>query len=166
MAYDDHSRGLVLGLKHGDRLEGAPTLARWMARAGRELLTDTDMIVPVPLHRWRLLSRRYNQSAVLTNRIAQLTGCPSMPDLLVRKRATPTQGGLSRSQRQKNVRGAFAVRSGRHSQVKGRNVLLVDDVMTTGATVDACTRVLERAGAQRVDVLTLARVVRGAITNI
>jgi ComF family protein len=162
MAYDDHSRGLVLAFKHGDRLEGAPTLARWMARAGRELLADADIIAPVPLHRWRLLSRRYNQSAVLANQIARTADCLSVPDLMSRVRATPSQGGLSRSQRRKNVSGAFAVRSQRRAEVEGRKVLLIDDVMTTGATVDACAKVLVKAGAERVDILTLARVVRGA----
>jgi predicted amidophosphoribosyltransferase len=127
MAYDDNSRGLLLALKYGDKMEGVPTFARWMARAGRDILTDTHIIVPVPLHRWRLLSRRYNQSAVLANRLAELTGRRAIPDLMVRVRATPSQGGLNRSQRRKNVRGAFAVRPGRQPDVEGRNVLLVDD---------------------------------------
>ena len=160
MVYDDNSRGLVLSLKHGDRLEGVPTLAKWMARARQDLLVEADLIVPVPLHRWRLWSRRYNQSAILANRIGRITGMPAVPDLMARVRPTPPQGGRSRSQRQLNVRGAFAVRAQHAPGLAGRCVVLVDDVMTTGATVEACARTLMRAGAAGVDVLTLARVVR------
>jgi ComF family protein len=160
MVYDDNSRNLVLALKHGDRLEGVPTLAKWMARAGRDLLNDADLIAPVPLHRWRLLSRRYNQSAILANRISRITGVPAVPDLLARVRPTPPQGGRSRSQRRLNVRGAFTVRAQHAPGLGRRRVVLVDDVMTTGATVEACARTLMRAGAAGVDVLILARVVR------
>ncbi|OAN51154.1 ComF family protein [Magnetospirillum moscoviense] len=157
--YDDASKPLVLRLKHADRLEGAPTFARWLARSGADLIHDADLIVPVPLHRLRLLSRRYNQAAVLANALGRLTGKPVAPDLLVRTRATPAQGHLGRDERAANVRGAFAVRpSGRH-RLAGKRVLLVDDVLTTGATVGECARILVTTGAHGVDVLTLGRVV-------
>nr|WP_276570049.1 ComF family protein [Rhodovibrio salinarum] len=160
MAYDDGSRGLVLGFKHADRSEAAPAFAQWMARAGHELLTEAQVIVPVPLHRWRLFARRYNQSALLANQLGRLSGVPVVPDLLRRRRNTPSQGHLSPAGRSRNVAGAFAVHRRYAERVRGRSVLLVDDVLTTGATVAACTRVLKRAGARQVDVLTLARVVR------
>lgn len=157
LVYDQGSRKLVLPLKHGDRTESAPLLAAWMARAGTMLVAEADVVAPVPLHRWRLLSRRYNQSAVLARKIARLAGKPCVPDLLVRKRATPSQAGRNARERAENVRGAF--RMGRH-QVAGSRVLLIDDVLTTGATATACARTLRAAGAVAVDVLTLARVVR------
>jgi ComF family protein len=160
MAYDAGSRGLVLAFKHADRTEAAPPFARWMARAGAELLAEADVIAPVPLHRWRLLARRYNQAALLANQLGRLSGLPVVPDLLVRRRNTPSQGRLSAAGRSRNVAGAFAVHPRHAARVRGRCVLLVDDVLTTGATVAACTRVLRRAGAGQVDVLTLARVVR------
>ncbi len=160
MIYDEHSRPLVLGFKHGDRLEGAPPFAAWLARAGQELLTPGALLVPVPLHRWRLWRRRYNQAALLALALAEHTGLACEPMMLERKRATPSQGGLSPAARARNVAGAFAVRPASLDTVAGAHIVLVDDVLTTGATVEACTRVLIRAGAARVDVLTLARVVR------
>lgn len=162
MAYDAGSRGLVLGFKHADRTEAAPAFAQWMARAGHELLVDAHLIAPVPLHRWRLLARRYNQSALLANQLGRLSQVPVVPDLLQRRRNTPSQGHLSRAGRSRNVAGAFAVHPRHAARVRGRAVVLVDDVLTTGATVAACARVLKRAGARQVDVLTLARVVRPA----
>ncbi|WP_421708387.1 ComF family protein [Algihabitans sp.] len=160
MRYDDASRSLVLRFKHADRTEAAPAFARWMARAGAAQLEACDLIVPVPLHRWRLLRRRYNQAALLAHQLGRLSGKPVVPDLLVRRRNTPSQGKLSRAQRQRNVRGAFLVATRCRAGVSGAKVLLVDDVMTTGATLEACAKVLKRAGAARVDVLTLARAVR------
>jgi ComF family protein len=160
MAYDAGSRGLVLGFKHADRTEAAPAFAQWMARAGHELLADAHLIAPVPLHRWRLLARRYNQSALLANQLGRLSQVPVVPDLLLRRRNTPSQGHLSRTGRDRNVAGAFTVHPRHAARVRGCGVLLVDDVLTTGATVAACTRALKRAGARQVDVLTLARVVR------
>ncbi len=164
MAYDDASRHLLLSFKHGDRLEGAPSYGRWLERAGRPLLETADLIVPVPLHRWRLLKRRYNQAALLAQALARRTGLPAVNDLLRRKRATPSQGGLSAAGRRANVRGAFAVRPAYADRLAGRRVLLVDDVMTTGATVNAVATVLRRHGVLGVDVLTLARVVRPLAT--
>ena len=158
-AYDDASRGPVLAFKHADRTDAAPAFVRMMIQAAGDLLAEDPLIVPVPLHRSRLLMRRYNQAAVLGNALAKQTGLVAVPDLLVRRRRTPSQGGLGASARRRNVRGAFAVREGRNSVLRDRRVLLIDDVMTTGATVEACARPLLRAGAQAVDVLTLARVI-------
>ncbi len=160
LRYDDASRGLILGFKHGDRTESAGAFGGWMARAGAELLREADLLVPVPLHRWRLLSRRYNQSALLARRLARISGVPYAPDLLRRLRATPSQGGLDARERRRNVRGAFGVAPGQGPRLAGLRVLLIDDVLTTGATVEACARCLLAAGAGGVDVLTLARVVR------
>lgn len=158
--YDDASRALVLGFKHADETHAAPAYGRWLARAGPALVGDADLIAPVPLHRWRLLSRRYNQSALLARALARETGGRLAVDLLVRHRHTPQQGRLSALARRRNVRGAFALRPGWAGAVNGRRVLLVDDVLTTGATVEECARILRRRGAAAVDVLTLARVVR------
>lgn len=160
LAYDDASRGLILGFKHADRTHGAPAFARWLARAGSELLITADVIAPVPLHWSRLLARRYNQAALLALGLAKLSARQAVPDLLVRRRATPSQGRLSRAERLRNVAGAFAVRPSRLAAARGRRILLVDDVLTTGATVSACAKALRRAGAASVDVVTLARVIR------
>lgn len=158
LAYDDHSRTLLLRLKHGDRLDGVPAFGQWLARAGAEFWADADLLLPVPLHRWRLLRRRYNQAALLSRALSQHCGLPSRPDLLLRRRATPSQGGRSRAGRARNVQGAFAVRQPDKARLRGCHVVLIDDVYTTGATVSACARILKRHGAARVDVLTLARV--------
>jgi ComF family protein len=160
MRYGDASRKLILAFKHGDRTDAAPALAAWLARAAGGLLGDCDVIAPVPLNRWRLLRRRYNQAALLAQALARRAGKPVAVDALRRLRATPSQGGLTAAQRRTNVRGAFAVRPRWADRIAGRGVLLVDDVMTTGATVEACARALRAAGAARVDVVTLARVVR------
>jgi ComF family protein len=160
MRYGEASRRLVLRFKHADRTDATPAFGRWMARAGAELLADADLIAPVPLHRWRLLLRRYNQAALLAHALGHETGRTVVPDLLVRRRWTPSQGRKNRAQRFDNVSGAFRLRASRRELVRGRRVLLVDDVLTTGATVEACARALKRAGASAVDVLTLARVVR------
>jgi len=158
--YDDASKALILRFKHADRLEGVGAFARWMARAGGAMLQDADLLVPVPLHRWRLLSRRYNQAALLANAIGRLSGVAAEPAMLIRARRTPPQGHLGHDARARNVAGAFKVAEKCRSRLDGRRVVLVDDVMTSGATVDECARVLLRAGAVSVDVLTLGRVVR------
>ncbi|WP_420346474.1 double zinc ribbon domain-containing protein [Pelagibius sp.] len=160
LRYDDASRRLVLGFKHADRTEAAATFAGWMARAAPQLLADCAVIAPVPLHWRRLFGRRYNQSALLSQALAAQSGRPGLPDLLVRLRATPSQGRLSATQRRQNVAGAFAVRPGRAALLRGRRLLLVDDVMTTGATVAACARAARAAGAEAVDVVVLARALR------
>ncbi len=161
MRYGATSRGLVLAFKHGDRTDAAPPFGRWLARAGAMLLADADVLAPVPLHRWRLAGRRYNQSALLAQAVARATGLPVVVDLLARTRWTGTQRG-SWTARRANVGGVFAVRARWRAALADRRVVLVDDVLTTGATVEACARALTRAGAAHVDVLTLARVVRPA----
>ena len=157
LRYDDGSRPLILRFKHGDRVGAAPHLARWMVRAGADLLAEADVIVPEPLHRWRLLQRRFNQSALLAKAIARQSGRPWLPDTLRRARYTLPQGRLNARDRRRNVQGAFRVTD--PDRISGRRVLLVDDVLTSGATIDACVATLLRAGATAVDVLTLARVV-------
>jgi ComF family protein len=158
--YDDGSKDLILRFKHADRTDSAPAFARWMARAGDALLADADLIAPVPLHWLRLFTRRYNQAALLAAELGGLSGRPAVNDLLLRRRRTPSQGGLGALGRQRNVAGAFAVDPRRRPLLQDKRVLLVDDVLTTGATVSACASALLRAGAGVVDVLTLARVVR------
>ena len=157
--YDDGSREIVLRFKHADRTDAAPVFGAWLARAGAAMLARAEVVAPVPLHRARLFRRRYNQAALLANAAGRAAGVAVAADLLQRVRNTPVQGGLSRVQRYANVRGAFRVRPGRRAAVDGRVVVLVDDVMTTGATADSCARALLGAGAVHVDVLTLARVV-------
>ncbi|MDE1172246.1 MAG: ComF family protein [Parvibaculaceae bacterium] len=161
LAYGDLAARLVSRLKYGDRMEIAEAFAPWMVRAGGDVLKGADLLVPVPLHRWRLFRRRFNQSAELARGIGKLSGLPCRTSLLHRIRATEAQVGLTRNQRQRNVQGAFAVDPRKKPEMAGKTIVLVDDVMTTGATVDACTRALLRAGAAEVRVLTLARVVPG-----
>ncbi len=154
--YDSHSRALVLKLKHADRTDAAVHLARWLHRAGAEQIARCDVLVPVPLHRWRFFLRTYNQAALLANALGRLADKPVVPDALQRTRSTPSQGRLDRTARRRNVARAFAAH--RLSAIAGRRVLLIDDVLTTGATADACARALLNAGATAVDVLVLARV--------
>jgi ComF family protein len=157
--YDDVARTLVHALKYQDRTDLAPAMGRWMARAGKELLSDADVLVPVPLHWRRGWSRRYNQSGALARVISRQSGVTLASDALRRVRRTEQQVGLSRAQRATNVQGAFKVAPDRAAEVQGRRVILVDDVLTSGATVDACARALLRAKAAQVDVLVFARVV-------
>ncbi len=158
LVYGDVSRELVLGLKYQGRRDGLVTLANWMTAAGKPLLAEADLIVPVPLHYFRLVRRGFNQSGWLAAALARSSGVRLSVDALKRTRATPIQGGLSADGRRRNVQGAFQVRGGRKGLVRGKRVVLVDDVMTTGATAEACTLALKRAGAVCVDVVTLARV--------
>ena len=155
--YDDVSRILIHGLKYSDRLDLAPMLGRWMARAGHALLEDADALVPVPLHWRRLWARRFNQSAALAKIVSQASGVPVVGDALKRVKPTLQQVGLTASERALNVQGAFAVAD--RSRVAGRRLILIDDVLTSGANIDACARALNRAGAAAVDVLVFARVV-------
>ena len=157
--FDDVARSLVHHFKYGDRLDLAPMMGRWMARAGRELLADANALVPVPLHWRRLWARRFNQSAALAGEISALCGVPIAHGGLKRVRATPQQVGLSKTARADNVQGVFQVPAERKAEIAGRRLVLVDDVLTSGATVDACARALLRAGAAHVDVLVFARVV-------
>src|SRR5205807_9063256 len=159
--YDEIARTLVHALKYGDRLDLAPMMGRWMARAGRQLLAEADALVPVPLHWRRQWSRRFNQSALLAHIIANASGRMVSHRALKRVKATPQQVGLDKSERSQNVQGAFRVPAAGRAEVAGRRLLLIDDVLTSGATVDACARALLRAGATSVDVLVFARVVAG-----
>ena len=161
LRYDDGSRKLILAFKHGDRLHGAPAFGDWMRRAGARLLADADLLMPVPLHWTRLFSRRYNQSSLLAHAVHRAGGPPVAPDWLIRKRRTVSQGEFGPEGRQRNVRSAFALKPGK--SVQGRKIVLVDDVLTTGATVEECARVLKRAGADRVDALALARSLRTSV---
>lgn len=161
VSYSGVARQLVHNLKFGDRTELGPWMARWMMRAGGELLDDADVIVPVPLHRRRFFIRRFNQSAELARALSSLSGKPFAPDVIARIKATRTQVGLGAREREDNVRGAFRVPQKYEIAVRGRRVLLVDDVYTTGMTVSAVTKALRRGGAAQVDVLTFARVLPG-----
>jgi ComF family protein len=164
--YDEIARAMVHALKYGDRLDLAPVMARWMARAGGELLADAEVIVPVPLHWRRMWARRFNQSATLAKLLAAGRDLPVSFTALKRVKATPQQVGLSKSERATNVQGAFRVAPAGKAEIARRHVVLVDDVLTSGATVDACSRALLRAGARQVDVLIFARVVDSVRTPI
>lgn len=159
---DGPARQLVHRLKYGDRGELAAPMGRWMARAGSELLDEADLLIPVPLHRSRLARRRFNQSAALGRAIETSSAVPLRCDLLTRIRPTPPQVGLTRRLRAKNVQGAFFVPVEKKIEIAGRRLVLIDDVMTSGSTLNAAARVLLRAGAAQVDALVFARVVRDA----
>ncbi len=154
--FDGVVRDLVHKLKYADQQDSRRLLGRWLATAGVDLLHDANLLVPVPLHRWRLLTRRFNQAAILTQEVARLRDLPWAAEALVRVKRTPQQVGLTRDQRQRNMASAFQVPARALAQIEGQNVVLIDDVITTGATIDACARVLEAAGAARVDVLAIA----------
>ncbi len=156
--YDEVARHLVHRLKYEDRLDLARPLSRMMAAAGRPLIAGADCVVPVPLHRWRLWRRRFNQAMLLARPIAEAANLPLVPQALIRTRATRPQVGLSRASRAENVTGAFRVPPGAAHLVAGRRVLLIDDVTTTGATGNAAARALIRGGAASVEFLTFALV--------
>jgi ComF family protein len=158
---DGPARALVHRLKYSDRMELARPLGLWMARAGQEILSEADLLVPVPLHRYRLIRRQFNQANALALSISRACGKPVDAFTLIRVKPTPPQVGLTRAQRADNVQGAFAVPEEARLAVEGRAIVLVDDVMTTGATLNAAARALLRAGARRVDALVFARVVGG-----
>ncbi|MEA2781777.1 MAG: hypothetical protein QOK29_3321 [Rhodospirillaceae bacterium] len=164
LRYDAGSREMLLAFKHADRLDLVPAFGRWLARAGADLFAEADLIAPVPLHWTRLFTRRYNQAALLAQAVAREAGGSFRPDLLIRRRRTAPQR-LGRAARARNVAGAFAVPVRRRELVEGRRVLLVDDVRTTGATLNACARALKAVGASGVDVLTLAMVVRPQVVR-
>ncbi len=151
-------RVLIHRLKYYDRLEIAEPLGAWMARAGADVLLDGDLLVPVPLHKSRLRARKFNQSNALADVVSRRCGIPVDPFALARVKDTASQVGLSRSQRAINLQGAFQVLDAMAPRVAGRAIVLVDDVLTSGATVNAASRALLRAGARRVDVLVVARV--------
>jgi ComF family protein len=156
--FDEISRALVHALKYGDRLDLAPMMGRWISRAGREILAEADALVPVPLHWRRLWTRRFNQSAMLAASVSAASGVPMVTTALKRVKATAQQVGLSRSERATNVQGAFRVAEQGKAAVAGRRLVVLDDVLTSGATVEGCARALLRAGARQVDVLVFARV--------
>jgi ComF family protein len=160
--YDEIARKLVSRLKYGDRPELARFCARLMVRAGSDLWGDEPVLVPVPLHRTRQLTRRYNQSTELARALGRITGLAVETGLVVRSRRTPQQVGLSANARARNVAGAFTVSPGAATRLSGRRVVLVDDVITTGSTVRAVTHALKRAHVADVDVISFARVVTGA----
>lgn len=158
LRYDAQGRRLILPFKHADRTEIAAALAPHMARAGAALLREADVLVPVPLHRMRLFRRRYNQAALLVKAVGRIAGVPGVMDALRRTRATQSLGEKSAAERTAEVADAFAVRASRVARIAGKNVVLVDDVMTSGATANGCAAVLLGAGAASVDVLVAARV--------
>ena len=164
--FDDHSRRLIHGLKYYDRHYHTKMMVRMMMLAGKELFEGADVILPVPLYRYRLWQRRYNQAALLAHRLAEMTEIPSHMNFLERTRPTSTQVGLDHKQRRKNVRNAFSLTPEGKIMIGGRNVLLVDDVLTTGATLDECTRSLMKAGAARVDVIVFALVLNPTARHI
>ncbi len=160
LVYDEASRPLILAFKNSDRTDAVPAFASWMTRAGGDVLADAGGLVPVPLHWTRLFARRYNQAALLAAAIGRLTGIAVRPDALLRTRRTPKMRAMAAGARARNVEGAFTVRRAARPWLEGRTLVLVDDVMTTGATVDGCVAALRAAGAAGVSVLALARTVR------
>jgi ComF family protein len=158
--YDDLTRSLITRYKYQDRTERTPLFGAMLARSGHELIAHSEVIIPVPLHRRRLLTRKYNQSLLLAHAVADQCGLAVWPDGLLRVRHTTPQAGLTRAERQANVKGAFRVNHRYATSLRGRAVLLVDDVITTGATIHACTKILKSAGAAKIYVLTLAKTVR------
>ena len=158
LTYDAQGRRLILPFKHADRPELARVLAPHMARAGAALLRTAQVLIPVPLHRRRLFSRRYNQAVLLAAELSHLSGIPVLRDALIRTKATASLADSTAAEREQEVSGAFAIRAGRDAALSGRQVLLIDDVMTSGATVNACAATLLQAGAKGVDVLVAARV--------
>ena len=164
--YDENSRGPILQFKHADRTDLGPLFARWLARSARDLLAEADCVAPVPLHPTRLFRRRYNQAAEIARPLSRLAGLTYLPDALVRRRATETQGGKSGSGRRRNVAAAFEVPARKARLVAGRKIVLIDDVMTTGATLEGCARALLKAGADQVNVAVVSRVKDTAIGPI
>jgi ComF family protein len=158
MEYDAHSRRTILPLKYADRTELAPALARMMARAGATLLKDADLLVPVPMHPSRLRRRRYNQAALLARALARISHIPTCLDALARSRATRPLEALSAERRAATVANAIQVTPQGRCHLPGRNVVLIDDVLTSGATAAACTLALQAAGAASIDILVAARV--------
>ena len=158
--YDGVGRRIVLALKHGDRLDMTATLARWMTGAAGAVADPDMLVVPVPLHWQRLVLRRFNQSAELARAVARRIGATYAPEALQRVRPTPIQQGMNRAERQQNVADAIAVSAKHRAGIAGRDILLIDDVLTTGATLSAASAALRDAGATRIHVLTLARVAR------
>jgi len=160
LTYKGTARRMVMALKHGDRHDLVRPMARWMAQAGSSLIAHDTLIAPVPLHARRLFSRRFNQSALLSRQFAQITNLAHCPDMLRRRINTPMQEGMTRQQRFKTQKSAFSIHPRRQPKLADRPVLLIDDVMTSGATLAGCAEACLNAGAKEVNVLVLARVAR------
>jgi len=156
--YDNHSRDLILQFKHADRVDLAPLFASWLGRAAADLIAEADAVTPVPLHPGRLFRRRYNQSAEIARPLARRYGLAYLPEALKRRKATESQAGKSASGRRRNVAGAFEVPERQKARIESKRILLIDDVLTTGATAEACAKALLKAGAAAVDLATVARV--------
>lgn len=160
LIYNDTSKQMILGFKHGDKMHVALSFVPWLLKAGAPFWNEADIIMPVSLHRSRLMARRYNQAAVMIKALEKHVQCEVILDGLKRLRATPPQGHMKFGERQKNVRNAFVVNKTHQPRIQGKTIVLVDDVLTTGATVEECTKALKKAGAQKVFILTLARVLK------
>ena len=156
--YDEFSKKLILPLKHGDKTQYAKSMAEIMARCGTDLAKQSDYIIPVPIHLTRMLKRKYNQASLLSTHLSKIYSKPVLYTTLLRSKATQSQGHLSTKERKQNVSGVFTVKY--PEKIKDKNILLIDDVFTTGATVNECAKVLKKNGAKRVFVLTFARVVK------
>jgi len=156
LVYDDHARRLILDLKRGGRRDGLPVFARWMSAAAAETLARADFLAPAPMHWTRLAVRSFNQAAWLAQALSRASGKPWKPGALTRTKRRKSQAGLSASERRRNVGGAIKA----SWRFEGKTIIVVDDVFTTGATLEACARALKKAGAAEVHGLTLARVVR------
>lgn len=160
LRYNDASRALILGFKHGDKTHAVVSFVPWLRQAGAEMLAEADLIVPVPLHPLRMFFRRYNQAALMAAAIGRDTKILTQMNLLRRLRHTPSQGHKRAKDRARNVKGAFDVRPECIPAIKGKRIIIVDDVFTTGSTVKECARVLRRAGAAHIGVLVLARALK------
>ena len=160
MSYRGTGRRMVLGLKHSDRLDLVRPMAGWMAARGAVLRSDDTVLIPVPLHWTRLLTRRFNQAALLAREVGRIWGCDAVPDALVRTRRTRPQERMTRAERLANQKDAIRLNPARTERIRNRPVILIDDVMTSGATLTAAANALKEAGVQRVRTLTLARVVK------
>ncbi|MDZ7905709.1 MAG: ComF family protein [Cypionkella sp.] len=162
LVYKDNARSMVLALKHGDRMDLARPAGDWLKRAASDILLPDMLVAPIPLHWTRLFKRRYNQAALLSARLAKLARLDHCPDLLTRARQTESQDGRGRDGRFVNVQGAFTPTPAEAARIAGRHILLVDDVMTSGATFSAATEACLAAGAKSVRIVALARVVKDA----
>jgi ComF family protein len=155
--YDDNSHKLIYQFKYHDKLYCTKYLSAWMSRVGQELIQQADMIIPIPLHKYRLITRKYNQSALLARSIAEINKKPYFPSIVGRVKNNKQQTALTRKQRKKNVKGIFKIRPGKSHFIKGKIILLIDDVITTGATIEECAKELIKGGCKAVYILTLAK---------
>lgn len=160
LVYNDTSRNLILGFKHGDKTHLIQSFMPWLRHAGRDLFVRADYLVPVPLHPMRMIARRYNQASLISGALSRAVNIAHLPDALYRVRSTPSQGHLTSDERINNVHNAFDVNPKSAIKIKGKNLVVVDDVYTTGATVNECAKVLYGYGAKNVSILTLARVIQ------